>query len=158
MTRARLSEGYKPEFDIDYHYGREGEQFVLDFLNGFVKAGGRLTVEVKRDGRYMDTGNLYLEVECKRRDGWHDSGIRTSTADMWSFVLGEMVIVAVPTRVLRHIVEYAWQSMDMFGKPMFRLEEKDGSHPTRGVRLPLNWFLTRLIPALAREWAREPAA
>lgn len=156
MTRARLSEGYKPEFDIDYRYGREGEQFVLDFLDGFVQAVGRLTVEVKRDGRYMDTGNLYLEVECKRRDGWQDSGIRTSTADMWSFVLGDLVVIAVPTRVLRQIVEYAWQSADRLGKPMFRAEEKDGKNPTRGVRLQLNWFLTRLIPALARE--REDAA
>jgi hypothetical protein len=149
--KARLSEGYKPQWDVDLRYGQKGEAFVAEYLNGLVNQEGRLRVEVKSDRLMVETGNVWIEVECRRRDGWHDSGIRTTEADMWGLVLAETVIVGVPTAVLRVIAERAWDETESRGKHMFRSEEKDGSHPTRGVRLPLALFIMRLRTELRRQ-------
>lgn len=139
--KARVVEGYHPDFDIDLRRGKEGEQTVAAFLEGFT-AG---TVEVKRDDRWMDTGKVYIEYECRRRDGWQPSGIAATKADYWAIVLGEIVIFGIPTWALR----YCWRkALD----PALRMtrEEKDGSHPTRGVAIPTNVLLTWLLMALRR--------
>lgn len=144
--RARLSEGYKPDFDIDLRHGKRGEKLVASFLEGLVTG----TVEVKSDRQAHMTGNLWIEYECQRRDGWHDSGIRTSKADYWALVLAETVIVAIPTPVLRAIVERGYQFRFSDGKFPYLSEETDGSHPTRGVKIPLPHFLTWLRMELIR--------
>jgi len=143
--RARLSSGYQPKWDVDLAYGRKGEEWVANYLGALVLGEpGHLTAEAKRDRQWLNTGNIWIEVACKRADGWHDSGVVTSEADMWTLLLGECVLVGVPTRVLRRIAVYAWDWADDRGRNRFRSEEKDGSHPTRGVRLELGWFLMRL--------------
>ncbi len=156
--KARLSEGYRPDFDLDLTYGKKGEVFVRDYLNGLLgDKDGRLTVEVKSDRQWLNTGNVWIEVECKRSDGWHDSGIRASKADHWTLVLADTVLLSVPTPVLRRIADKAWADISSYGKPLFRSEERDGSHPTRGVRLSTAYFLTLLRIELAQA-LREAAA
>lgn len=135
MTSARLSEGYKPEFDIDLRFGRDGERLTAAFLQGFLDG----TVEVKNDGRAAETGNVYIETDCLRRDGWNPSGIRTTKATYWALVVGEAVVLGIPTDVLRNVVQRALDPKLRMGR-----EEKDGSHPTRGVAIPLNLLLTWL--------------
>lgn len=143
--RARLSEGYQPDWDVDLRYGNEGEQLVADFLTGMLgPETGRLTVEVKTDRKVADTGNIWIELECRRKDGWHDSGIRTSKADAWSIVFDETCFITISTATLRAIAEHAHGERSIDGKYFLRSEETDGSHPTRGVKLPLNLFLFRL--------------
>lgn len=142
--KARLSEGYKPEFDIDLQYGRVGERLARDFLLGMLGSEpGHLTVEVKKDGKYIDTGRIYIEYQCKWPDGWRNSGLLISTADYWTFVVGETVVIGVPRAVLLRVLERARDP-----KLKYLREEKDGSRPTRGVAIPMHHFLTWLYMEL----------
>jgi hypothetical protein len=62
----------KSSFDLDFGYGRKGEQLVDELLTG-----GR-TVEVKRDRKWAKTNNLYIETECffKKIEDWAPSGLK----------------------------------------------------------------------------------
>ena len=86
------------DFDLDFANGREGEELVEALLTG-----GK-TVEVKRDLRWQDTGNLYIEYTCyyQRTDSWEWSGIMVTKADYWAFVLGTGVLL-VPTGLLKRV-------------------------------------------------------
>lgn len=95
-------------------------------------------VEVKTDERAAMTGNVDIEHECLRRDGWQPSGITTTKADLWAFVLGRGVIVAVPVEVVRRVHARALRDG--------RLRETTrGSHPTRGAAIPLTGLISWCI-------------
>lgn len=77
------------DFDLDFSYGYAGEQLVKDILTGGT------TVEVKRDRRWIDTGNIYIETAFYSRatNNWVESGLMTTKADRWAFVLERMVVI-----------------------------------------------------------------
>jgi hypothetical protein len=87
-------------FDLDFGYGRKGEQLVDELLTG-----GR-TVEVKRDRKWFKTNNLYIETECYfvKTEAWAPSGLGVTEAAYWAFVLQESTLI-VPTDVLRFAVK-----------------------------------------------------
>lgn len=87
-------------FDLDFKYGVTGENLVDELLTG-----GR-TVEVKRDRRWAETGNLYIEVECyfTGSQSWKPSGLMVTEAAYWAFVLEQSVFI-VPTKILKLVVE-----------------------------------------------------
>ena len=93
-------------FSTDLIFGQEGEQLVEELLTG-----GR-SVEVKRDAKWVKTGNLYIETECyyRAKNAWGPSGVTTTRADYWAFVLEDMVLIA-PTAAVRYAV-------DEFGSPI----------------------------------------
>lgn len=72
-------------FDIDLEYGEAGESLLLSILNGAKK------VEVKTDRLAHVTGNVAVEFRCNGRN----SGISTTEADYWAFVLmsGKLIIM-----------------------------------------------------------------
>jgi len=81
-------------FDIDLRYGNEGEQLVLQLLNGGKK------IEVKTDRMAHKTGNVAIEFKCRGRL----SGIATSEADYWALVLkNNELIIFIRTEILRAI-------------------------------------------------------
>ncbi len=86
-------------FDLDFRYGYAGEQLVEELLTN-----GK-TVEVKRDRRWHETGNLYIEVECwyNSTQSWQASGIAVTEADYWAFVLEESVLMIPTINVIRAI-------------------------------------------------------
>ena len=90
----------KSSFDLDFGYGRKGEQLVDELLTG-----GR-TVEVKRDRKWAKTNNLYIETECffKKIEDWAPSGLGVTEAAYWAFVLEESTLI-VPTDALRYAVK-----------------------------------------------------
>lgn len=90
----------KSSFDLDFSFGREGEKLVEELLTG-----GR-TIEVKRDRKWHQTGNVYIEVECwyVASQSWQPSGLSVTQADYWAFVLEEGVIM-VPTDYVRYVVK-----------------------------------------------------
>lgn len=136
MTADRNDPGYEPRFDLDYEFGRQGELWV----DSVVQALRTERAEVKTDGRVSRTGNLYVEFECRRRDGWQRSGLATTQSDVWVFVLGSSgMALVVKTDVLKELCRPLWKA----GKVA---AETDGSHPTKGVLLPLN-----LLVAYVRE-------
>jgi hypothetical protein len=87
-------------FDLDFKYGTVGESLVDELLTG-----GK-TVEVKRDRKWVSTGNLYIETECyfKRIEDWAPSGLGVTEASYWAFVLEESTLI-IPTTVLRWCVK-----------------------------------------------------
>ena len=86
-------------FDLDFSYGRVGESLVDELLTG-----GK-TVEVKRDRRWHQTNNVYIEIECwyNNSDSWEPSGLSVSQAFYWAFVLESSVHIVL-TEVLRSAV------------------------------------------------------
>lgn len=87
------------DFDLDYSNGVVGENLVDALL------GGGKTVEVKTDLKWKDTGNVYIETICwsHRKAEWYPSGLSTSKADFWAFVL-QGGVVLVPIEVLKKAV------------------------------------------------------
>jgi len=87
------------DFDIDLKFGKEGENTVANILS-------IETVEVKRDKRWKETGNLYIETDCwyNASQSWEKSGLSVSKATHYAFVLENMVVV-VTTPDLKAIVE-----------------------------------------------------
>ena len=92
-------------FRGDLLYGEEAEVYVNKLLTSPITK-----VECKRDGRWKDTGNLYVEAWCwSQTRGWYPSGIQAHEMSHWSFVLEEMV-VTVPLEQLKRTIR-------KYGKP-----------------------------------------
>jgi hypothetical protein len=111
------------DFDLDFAYGHEGEQLVRDILTG------GLTVEVKRDRRWIETGNIYIETEFYSRSThkWIPSGLNKTKADHWAFVL-ETLVVIVTIDILRKTVEKHGRA----------IENKKEPNPSKGFLITLH--------------------
>lgn len=130
-TVDRMADGYQPDWDIDSEVGRQGELFVADLIDT-LRAG---SLEVKSDAKAQQTGNVYLELECWRRGEWTPSSLTTSTADLWAqYLPGCEVLIVAPTHRVRQAAEK--------GKPAGC---ERGSHPTKGVVLPVQNFVYWLL-------------
>ena len=127
-TADRHAEGYEPRYDIDSEVGRQGSFFVMDIIDAL--KGDR--VEVKRDLKSQETGNIYLEYECKKRGRYVKSGLAITEADLWVFVLdhGDLAL-AVSTDLLKKMGRVAFTRGQ-------KKECQRGSHPTRGVVIPIS--------------------
>jgi hypothetical protein len=89
-------------FDLDFGYGRKGEQLVEELLTNGKK------VEVKRDRKWWVTNNIYVEVECwyLSSQSWEKSGIMVTGADYWAFVLEQGVLMVPTSHVLYAVTEF----------------------------------------------------
>lgn len=94
----------KSSFDLDFSFGRVGEQLVESLLT----EGKR--IEVKRDRKWSVTGNVYIETECffTKNNAWAPSGLSVTEAEYWAFVLNKTVIM-LPTSTL-------WQAVKTYGR------------------------------------------
>ena len=131
----RLATGYEPKFDLDYEVGQQGELYSARIIDS-LKSGTR--VEVKTDEMAQQTGNVYVEYECQYRGEWKPSGIATTEAEIWCFIVGEAAVYAQTDR-LKDVVRFLWRF------PSARKSCKRGTHPTHGIVIPL----TNLIKMLA---------
>lgn len=83
---------FNSDFAFDLQIGQDEEIWLSDLLKN-------KTVEVKRDYMAAKTGNLFVEFESRGRA----SGLATTRADFWAFILdGERVII-VPTEFLKGV-------------------------------------------------------
>lgn len=91
----------RSDFDIDLRYGQEGESYVKQLLN-------IETIEVKRDKRWKNTGNLYIEVWCwsDNNQEWYSSGLQATKASHWAFVLEEMVVIVPVAQLIETVQKY----------------------------------------------------
>jgi hypothetical protein len=86
-------------FDIDIEYGRQGENYLLDILE-------TKRIEVKTDRIAHITGNVAVEYRYRGRP----SGIATTEADYWAFILYDMTtIIMVPTDKLKAIARQKYK-------------------------------------------------
>lgn len=134
MTTDRLSDGYQPNWDLDLAVGKQGELFVTDICNMLQAGTGQ--VEIKTDQKIAHTGNVYIEYECRYQGVWKKSGIATTPALIWAFVLPANVLIAAPVESVRAVAR-------RHHKQYFR-ECPKGDHPTKGVALPVGLFVQEL--------------
>ena len=73
-----LAEGYVKEFDLDLKFGKMGEEFVQDVLEG----DSKIEIKTERD-IWKDTGNIAVEIRYKGKD----SGITITEASTWIHLL-----------------------------------------------------------------------
>ena len=89
---------WEPKWDIDFAYGRKGEQLVERLLG---EAGPK--VEVKHDSMASSTGNLAVEFECNGKP----SGIAITEAGWWAFVSGgggdDKIVILIETERLKDL-------------------------------------------------------
>lgn len=120
----RLARMSLSDWDIDLRFGQEGEVLVNALLTAPIE-----TVEVKRDRRWKETGNIYIETECWSDDlgHWYPSGITSTKASHWSFVL-EDIVVTIPTDLIR-------KSITVYG---IRREMNRPEYSTKGFTITIN--------------------
>jgi len=132
-------------WDITFPIGRAGEVFVAEVL-----AAERPGIEVKTDTEAPRTGRVFIEYECLKAGGWAPSGIADPAlpgSGLWAVVLGsgvDGVVVVAPVEVVRALARHYWTH-----DPRSRAECTGGTHPTRGVAVPLDRFLLGLVHAWA---------
>lgn len=99
----------KSDWDLDLAFGQQGEVLVNKLLTSPID-----TVEVKRDRRWKETGNLYLEMFCfsEKENVWYPSGLNATKATHWSFVL-EDIVLTVPTTKLKQVVQLKGRKVEM---------------------------------------------
>ena len=93
----------RSDWDLDLRFGQQGEVMVNSLLTAPIE-----TVEVKRDRRWKETGNLYIETECWSDvlDCWYASGISTTKASHWAFILEDSVLTVPTAKVSKAIAFY----------------------------------------------------
>ena len=91
----------KSDWDLDLRYGQDGEESVRRLLTID-------TVEVKRDRRWKETGNLYIETSCYYvNDGaFKPSGVSVSKATHYAFVIENLTILVSKSDLVNTVKEY----------------------------------------------------
>ena len=87
------------------------------------------STEVKTDRRFVETGNVFIEYECRKRGRYEPSGIFTTNAEWWFFYLAPLP---------GGFTVSTWALADMVRKEIAAgrtVECRDGSNPTHGVVL-----------------------
>lgn len=137
-TDDRMADGYEPRFDIDLEVGRQGELYVAQVVDA-MRAGA--SIEVKTDEAATKWQRVYLESSCLYSGQYRPSGLATTSAELWATVLAGDVLVVAPTWRYRYVGNKAAK------RPVLRRELKRGSHPTKGVVVPLQHLLPWLMEA-----------
>ena len=87
---------FNSNFRYDLKIGQLQEQWLAEVLDSS-------TLEVKRDFKASQTGNVFVEFFCRGKA----SGIATTEADYWAFILDEEIVVILPTSKVKALVEEA---------------------------------------------------
>ena len=83
---------YNNDFRYDLQLGQMHERWLGDVLTD-------ASIEVKRDYVAARTGRVFVEFESRGRA----SGLATSQAEYWAFVLQGHRVVILPTETLKEI-------------------------------------------------------
>ena len=91
----------KSDWDLDLRYGQDGEESVRRLLTID-------TVEVKRDRRWKETGNLYIETSCYyvNEGEFKPSGLSVSKAIHFAFVIEDLTILVSKSDLVNTVKEY----------------------------------------------------
>lgn len=144
-TYDRMADGYQPAWDIDLAVGKQGEMWVHHVIDAIQRGA---SIEVKTDEAATKWGRVYLEGRCLYGSQYRPSGLAATSAELWATVLAGDVVVIAPTWRYRGAARRAQ------GNPFLRRELTKGSHPTKGVVIPLQDLLRWLMDA---ETPEDPA-
>ena len=81
---------FNSDFKYDLEVGQVEERWLAQLLTGN-------KIEVKRDFLAHKTGNVFVEYESRGRP----SGIATSMADHWAFILEDETVIIIKTERLK---------------------------------------------------------
>ena len=87
---------YNNDFRYDLKVGQVAERQLGEMLDN-------AKIEVKRDLRASRTKKVFVEFFCRGKP----SGISTTEADYWAFMVSDKVVVILPTEKLKGLVEEA---------------------------------------------------
>jgi hypothetical protein len=126
---------YNPDFDLatrevwPVSFADDLEFSLAEEVNlaGLLMQAGD-TVELKVDGRALETGNVFIETQQKPKGGdWKPSGINTTKATFWAFKLPNGVTILAPTARVLDLTE-----------GQFEVEQRrDDSNPAKGHPLKI---------------------
>lgn len=88
------------EFNSDFRYDLKVGQVAEETLAKMLQSQ---KIEVKRDFKASRTGRVFVEFFSRGKP----SGIDTTEADYWAFMISEESVVILPTRRLRELVAEA---------------------------------------------------
>ena len=129
----------EPRFDHDLPYGKQGEFVVAGTIDALKRDLCR--IEDKRKRRLDNKFYIEIEHDPGRQGTYQPSGLSVTDSDLWAFVIGDTeVVVVVPAQRLRAAIFELG-----LGK---RVEEADGSCPTRGVLLDFNQMIAPILDVL----------
>lgn len=120
---------YRPSWDLDLSVGKAHEEHVWSALQ--LPA---THVEVKADRRYVETGNVFIEVAQLPRGcaEYKPSGIHVTEATYWAFCAGSAVAL-IPAEVIRQVIS------NQDGPPVDG--GLNGDNPTKGYPISLRALL-----------------
>ena len=88
------------EFNRDFRYdlkvGQMAESWLADVLQN-------RTIEIKRDFKASRTGRVFVEFFSRGKP----SGISTTEADFWAFIIDHETVIILPTERLKALVQEA---------------------------------------------------
>jgi len=115
------------EFNNDFRYDLQVGQV---YEQEFAKLLGS-KIEIKRDFRCLETGNIFIEYESRNKP----SGIATSEAQFWCYWLSDNHCVFIKTEALKSLCrEYLNTNRDILGGDM---------NTSKGILLPLNDLINK---------------
>ncbi len=88
------------EYNSDFRYDLKVGQLHEKMLAGLLESK---TIEVKRDFRASQTGKVFVEFFCRDKP----SGISTTEADFWCFILDGETAIMLPTSKLERLANKA---------------------------------------------------
>lgn len=115
-------------YDISTRKGELAEKLVIRILTD-------KTIEVKNDGQWVKTGNLFVEMWCWQQlsQSWKKSGLLITESDYYAFVI-EGAILHFPTSVVM-------ETCKRFGK---QGKCDIPPNPSKGYLVTVNELLTVL--------------
>ena len=90
---------FNSDFRYDLKVGQLEEKWLAELLQS-------KTLEVKRDFKASQTGRVFVEFFCRGKP----SGIATTEADHWAFILNDGIVIILPTERLKELVEEAQEN------------------------------------------------
>jgi len=103
LSQARKNGKADKRFDLNLAEGKLSERKLASILE---------TVEVKRDFKTRNTGNVAIEYACNSEP----SGITSTEAKWWALFINEEVCILIQTCKLRDIVsQYLGTARDVSG-------------------------------------------
>lgn len=116
------------EFNSDFRYDLQVGQIYEKQFSELLGS----KIEIKRDFKCLETGNIYVEYESRGKR----SGISTSEAEYWCYWLSDYHCVFIKTETLK----------DLCRKYINTNRDKRGgdSNTSKGILLPLNDFINKL--------------
>lgn len=114
---------YNNDFKFDLEVGQTYENKLGELLGK--------KIEVKRDFKCLQTGNIFVEYESRGQK----SGMATSQAEWWCYWLSDSHFIMIELSKLKDMCrKYIKTDRDVLG---------GDSNTSKGILLPINEFISR---------------